>query len=196
MKVVLTGGPAAGKTTIVQALQHSDRSKIAAVEEAASLLYRGGFPRSSERAHRLSQQSAIYFVQKALEEIGELDSKGRILVCDRGSLDGLAYWPGTETSFFAAVHSSMSIELKKYQWVIHLDTANATDSTSTSIRLEEARLAAEINERVKFAWREHPQRLVIPSAANFVTKVTLALKCMAMIQERRSNEEIRSSLAL
>ena len=45
MKVVLTGGPSGGKTTIATALAKDLTAQTAVVPEAASMLFLGGFPR-------------------------------------------------------------------------------------------------------------------------------------------------------
>lgn len=49
VKIVVTGGPSGGKTTLIEALQKDLKGKVAVVPEAASILYRGGFPRRSTR---------------------------------------------------------------------------------------------------------------------------------------------------
>ena len=42
----------------------------------------------------------------------------RIILSDRGSLAGLAYWPGPEQDFFTTMHSSLEDELSRYDAVI------------------------------------------------------------------------------
>lgn len=196
MKIVLTGGPSAGKTSIVEILYRSDVEQMAIVEEAASILYRGGFPRSPHVEAVRSQQCAIYAVQTALEEISEIISPHRTLLCDRGSLDGLAYWPGTEESFFERVHSSMDREIERYDWVIHLDSASGLNYKTSRVRLEKSEDAAKINDLVKFAWRLHPQRLFIPGYEDFNDKISMVLNCLSLIQSGKSGSDIRSLLGL
>ena len=45
MKLVLTGGPSGGKTTLAQALMREMADQLIVVPEAASILYGGGWPR-------------------------------------------------------------------------------------------------------------------------------------------------------
>ena len=52
-------------------------------------------------------------------------SAGALILCDRGTLDGLAYWPEAEESFWAELGSSRSAELARYAAVIHLRTPPA-----------------------------------------------------------------------
>lgn len=196
MKIVLTGGPSAGKTSIVDILFRSNSDQVVVVEEAASILYRGGFPRAQEPKHVQAQQCAIYAVQRALEDI-RLDQAGdRTLICDRGSLDGLAYWMGSEASFFKKIASTMKAEVRRYDWVIHLDSAGPQNYQSSSLRTERVTEALKINDLVKHAWRKHPRRLVIPSSSDFMDKVAMVLKCLTLIHEHKSVDEIRSRLAI
>lgn len=192
----MTGGPSAGKTSIVEILARSAQDSVTIVEEAASLLYRGGFPRSVDADQRKSRQYAIYAVQKALEEIATIEAKERTLVCDRGSLDGLAYWPGAEESFFEKIGSSMAQEIARYDWVIHLDTAGPADYQTSTVRIENSAEAEEINMHVKQAWRNHPQRLIIPPSSNFADKISLAVRCFELIHENRTPSDIRAILAI
>lgn len=160
------------------------------------MLYRGGFPRAIEPKHVRSQQCAIYAIQNAIEELREDQAAGRTLICDRGTLDGLAYWTGTEASFFEKMGTSMHAEIKRYDWVIHLDSAGPENYRSSSVRTERILEALKINDLVKHAWRNHPRRLYIPSSSDFMEKVSTVLKCLALIHENKSVDEIRSRLAL
>ncbi len=45
MKVVLTGGPSGGKTTLAATIQKEFSDQVLIVSEAASMLFSGGFPR-------------------------------------------------------------------------------------------------------------------------------------------------------
>lgn len=105
MKLVLIGGPSGGKTTLAQALMREMADQLIVVPEAASILYGGGWPRRKNNDSVRYQQCAIYHVQRELESMLTDESlaerhstgKSRLLICDRGSLDGLAYWPDRAT---------------------------------------------------------------------------------------------------
>lgn len=193
MKIVLTGGPSAGKTSTVELLFRGYAKKLCVVQEAASLLYRGGFPRESGVEHQKCQQRAIYHVQKELENIAQLD--GRNLICDRGSLDGLAYWPGDEKTFFQSINSTMERELLRYDWVIHLDTVPSYDYQATSLRTETNEQALAINERIKLAWRLHPQRFIIHDSCEFILKMNLAIKIVEMIFQGYEYGQINEAIS-
>lgn len=194
MRIVLTGGPSAGKTTVAETLLRAYVEKVVLVPEAASLLYRGGFPREESTAAIICQQRAIYHVQREMEEIKALDPRGRTLICDRGTLDGLAYWPSSEADFFKHICSSMDEELKRYDWVIHLETAGEHSYQPSSIRKETFTEACQINERIKMAWSKHPRRILIPNSSSFSNKILIALDSVRMILDGASEEIVRAAL--
>ena len=100
-RIVVTGGPGGGKTTAADLFRRELGEQIVLVPEAATILYTGGFPRSQEVDVRKASQRAIYQVQRNLEDAQSAKFGERILVCDRGTVDGAAYWPGDSSEFFA-----------------------------------------------------------------------------------------------
>ncbi len=200
MKIVLTGGPSAGKTSLIEILYRNYWDRLCIVPEAASILFHGGFPRGSAESQLKCQQRAIYHVQKELEQLGDDQAKEKMpaqsLICDRGSLDGLAYWPGDKDSFFAAVQSDMNAELARYDWVIHLETASHVGYKSTRIRIESEQEARLLDEKVKNAWNLHPNRLIICNSTEFIAKVEKAVGCVEMILGGASKAAITESMSL
>jgi len=127
-----------------------------------------------EPNHVMIQERAIYHLQTALEDLARLDHPKRALLCDRGTLDGLAYWPESESSYFAAIGSSMEAELAKYDCVIHVDVAPPFDFQPNTLRTESVEEIVSINERLKHAWRLHPRRWILAADLGFVRKLELA----------------------
>lgn len=178
-KVVLTGGPSAGKTTIANAIERSFIGKTVKIPEAATILWQGGFFRSNNPKGITWQQKAIYQIQASHEEIFALECPNRIFICDRGTLDGFAYWPEDNGDFFEANNTTLERELARYDLVIHLDSANGNDYDFTnSHRTESPQAAQHINERVKDVWKDHPNRKIIPADESFSVKVAQVLDIM------------------
>jgi len=195
IKIAVTGGPSGGKTTLIDALQKDFKGKVSVVPEAASILYRGGFPRKTTEPGRVHAQKAICFTQRELESLVEDESRANTIVCDRGSLDSIAYWPGTPEQFFEAMNTRRDIEMARYQWVIHLDTADQESFDETNpIRTETHREAQILNERIKEAWLGHPQRVIIPHEAEFLSKITKAKSVIEMIMSGKTYSQILASL--
>lgn len=191
VKIAITGGPSGGKTTLIEALKKELGQKCAVVPEAASILYRGGFPRYKVPEALIHAQKAIYYTQKELEDLICFISQKNLIVCDRGSLDSIAYWPDDESHFFTVMNTTLENELKRYDWVIHLDTASLDFyDTSNPIRTETFQEAWDLNAKIKKAWEAHPRRLVITHNEDFLSKMTTALAVIKAIMAQKNAEEI------
>jgi predicted ATPase len=95
-RVVLTGGPGAGKTAVLELIRQYFCSHVKVLPEAAGIVFGGGFPRGPSDTARRAAQRAIFYVQHELEEAADAESAA-IVLCDRGTVDGCAYWPGPAT---------------------------------------------------------------------------------------------------
>ena len=62
--VVLTGGPGAGKTAVLELIKNSFCEHIEILPEAASILFSGGFLRREAELARKIAQRAIFHVQR------------------------------------------------------------------------------------------------------------------------------------
>lgn len=181
-KVAITGGPSGGKTTLIEALKKEFGAKVKVVPESASILYKGGFPRIKSYDGLVHAQLAIYYTQRELESLRCKTNPEALIVCDRGSLDALAYWPDSAENFFSQVQSSRDQELARYDWVIHLDTAREPDyDVSNAIRTENFQEALELNEKIKLSWSGHPRRVVIGSEHDFLSKMRKAIQTLESI---------------
>lgn len=195
MKLVLTGGPSGGKTTLAMALQREFSSKLIVVPESASMLYAGGFPRKNEIRSIQHRQRAIYYVQRELEGMFQDDYPSQLLVCDRGSLDALAYWQGNPDEFFTSIKSSMESEVQRYDWVLHLDTApESYYDLSNPLRVETYEEASRLNDKTKAAWSKHPQRIVITSEGHFLDKLHRSLFVVECILKGDSFSNVSEKL--
>jgi predicted ATPase len=174
-RIVITGGPGAGKTALIELLRKSTCEHVGFVQEAASILYGGGFPRSNDPLTLRAAQRAIYHVQRELEAI--VAPEVRVAICDRGSLDGLAYWPGDEETFFRSLGTTREAELARYDVVIHLHTPGEGEGYGhrNPLRIETSDEATAIDERIVHAWRGHPHRHFIAASGQFVAKTRRAV---------------------
>lgn len=171
----LTGGPGAGKTAVADVLKREFQNKIFVLPESASLLYHGGFPRAENPAELKTVQSAIYHVQRYAEVLaGVKQNKARLLVCDRGTLDGAAYYPGGLSKFLIQVGSDLDTELNRYDVVLHMETpaANMGYDFSNPVRNESSKEALQLDRKIQNVWKSHPNRFVIQSRESFLNKVS------------------------
>ncbi len=196
IKIAVTGGPSGGKTTLIETLKKELKSQVSVVQEAASILYRGGFPRRSTDENKVHAQRAIYFTQMELESLICHESKSTVIVCDRGSLDGAAYWPHAESMFFSSLSTTRDRELKRYHWVIHLDTAPLEQYDDTDpVRIESYNEANSLNEKIRIAWRGHPQRFIVRKNSDFLEKIKTSMLIVKMISQNNPYELISRTIS-
>ena len=180
-RIVLTGGPGAGKTAVLELARKHFRGKLDILHEAASIVFVGGFPRHPEPYARAAAQRAIYHVQVELERIAMETPSDKAILCDRGTIDGLAYWPFERAQYFSDVWSSLEKEIARYDAVIHLRTpAKGAGYHKNGVRTEAPEDAELIDERLLDVWKTHPKRYVIESSASFMEK---AHRAMTLIEE-------------
>jgi predicted ATPase len=179
-RVVLTGGPGAGKTAVLEVVRQHFCEHVEVIPEAASILFRGGFPRRDTPAARRAAQRAIFRLQAELERMAMEESRAAVLLCDRGTVDGLAYWDDPPETFWADVGTNHAAELGHYAAVIHLRTPPADNGYdhSNPVRTESAAEALRLDERIFEVWRAHPARTVIASHETFLGKLGAAIEAI------------------
>jgi len=183
-RIVVTGGPGGGKTTAADLFRREIGERVVVVPEAATLLFSGGFPRSAELHARKSAQCAIYHVQRNLEDVQSALYPDRILLCDRGTVDGAAYWPSGHDTFFEAIGSTHARELERYDAVIFFESAavgGISIEGGNPTRVESNQQALELDHRLRLLWSTHPRFVVVPHNASFVKKVMLGLATLEQI---------------
>jgi predicted ATPase len=179
-RIVLTGGPGAGKTAVLELARLYTCEHVAVLPEAASILFHGGFPRSRQSAPLKAAQRAIYHLQHELE-IATAAARPDlvVLLCDRGTVDGAAYWPGPDT-LWGAVETTHDAELARYSAVIHLRTPheNGYSTHTNPARIETVSEAVSIDQRIAELWQHHPSYHHVPSTEDFVVKAQHALSLL------------------
>jgi predicted ATPase len=175
--VVLTGGPGAGKTAVLEVAKRELCRHVVVLPEAASILWRGGFPRHATLPGKRAAQRAIVRLQLEMQRMTIEEGHAALIVCDRGTLDGLAYWPGTEREYFDDVETTKDRELSRYAAVIHLRPPSLEHGYVTNpYRIETAAEAAVIDERIGAAWAGHPRKFLVNSNDDFFAKLHRALE--------------------
>jgi predicted ATPase len=178
-RIVVTGGPGAGKTALLELIRHALCRHVRILSESAGVVFGGGFPREDDRPCREAAQRAIYYVQRELEVIGDTHNPA-IVLCDRGTVDGVAYWPGPAADFWSSLGTDAQAELDRYDAVIHLRTPPPGRGYNhrNPLRTESPAAAAEIDARILEAWAAHPRRHVIESSPRFLDKASRAIEVL------------------
>ncbi len=177
-RVVLTGGPGAGKTAILELVRQSFCEHVHVLPEAAGILFGGGFPRGASPGIRRAAQRAIFYTQRELEAAADADNAA-VVLCDRGTIDGVAYWPGPD-DFWTSVGTTLEEEQRRYDAVIHLRTPGSDNgyNRNNPLRVESASEAAEVDRRLLRAWERHPHRFVVEATPDFLVKAARTLEAL------------------
>lgn len=176
--IVLTGGPGAGKTAVLEMLRRAVCPHVALLPESAGILFSGGFWRGTSMDAHKSAQRAIFHVQRELEFMVQADKKYLVGVCDRGTLDGLAYWPNHDNSFFEELGIKQAEEIKRYSVVIHMRTPTKEIGYNheNPLRIESPHSALLLDKRLEKAWSGHPRRFFVENKDDFLEKAKEALR--------------------
>jgi predicted ATPase len=174
-RVVVTGGPGAGKTAVLELIRRSLCEHVVVLPEAAGIVFGGGFPRTESVPVNCAAQRAIFFVQRELEAAAG-STNPAIVLCDRGTVDGAAYWPGPDT-LWSSVGVTRVDALARYDAVIHLRTPSAAHGydRANPLRLETPEADARIDDRIALEWDGHPRVFVVQATEDFVVKAHLAV---------------------
>jgi hypothetical protein len=177
-RIVLTGGPGAGKTAVLEFVRMAFCRHLRVLPEAAGILFGGGFPRDPAPVKLQAAQRAIFHVQRQLEASVEEENLA-IVLCDRGTVDGVAYWPGPE-SLFHQVGSTLEQELARYEMVIHLRTPDEENgyNFSNPLRTESNAEARAIDARISEIWSQHPRVREVKATGDFLVKVRETLETL------------------
>lgn len=177
-RIALTGGPGGGKTTAADLLRRELGSRVVIVPEAATILFAGGFPRSEHADANRAAQSAIFHVQRNLEDVQSALYPERTLLCDRGTVDGGAYWHNGQESFFQAQGTTLDAELSRYDAVVFFETAAVAGLSiegGNPVRCESLQQAVDLDGRLRTLWSRHPRFTLVPHSSSFLTKILGAL---------------------
>jgi predicted ATPase len=187
-RIALTGGPGGGKTTAADMLRREIGERVVVVPEAATMLFSGGFPRCEEIEARKAAQRAIFHVQRNIEDVQSARYPGRVLLCDRGTIDGAAYWPSNDPNeFFDELGTTLEQELLRYDAVLFFETAavgNLSIETGNPVRIESNQEAVALDTRMRELWRRHPNYVHIHHNHSFMAKLFEGLHVLGGMIER------------
>ncbi len=183
LRIAICGGSSAGKSTLLARILKDHGDSVVGVAEIASGLlseWPSYDPRDIEQ--RRSFQTEIFRRQVAQEQ--EADAKalaeGRpIVMTDRGSIDGGAYWPDGPEAFWTAMGTSHLLELCRYDVVFFLQSSariGAYNPKSNAVRWDDAREALALEDRILGLWSSHPRIHIVPPQPDYSRKCDLVLE--------------------
>src|SRR5438045_3857037 len=161
-RIVLTGGPGAGKTVISKHIAAAHPQRFVLVPEAATQVYDALQTRwdKLDLEGRREVQRKIYQLQVDQEDRTAAANAGKILLLDRGTIDGAAYWPEGAEDYWRDLGTTHDIELARYHMVVWLETAAALGiydgDASNTVRFEDAAGAVAAGHKLLELWGPHP----------------------------------------
>ena len=196
VKVVLTGGPCAGKTTaLVRVIEHfsSLGYKVFTIPEVPTLFTQAGMNYlTTNKGFFYQGEKATLEIQLALEDkfmrmAQECTEQPCLIVCDRGAMDISAYMaPETWADITRAVGTSTPELRQRYDAVLHLvsaaDGAEQYYTTANNAQRYEQmneeglRIARLLDKKVIHAWTGHPHLRVINNHDDFEAKMRRVIK--------------------
>ena len=183
-KIVITGGPCAGKTTAMSWIQNAFTQMgytVLFVAETATQLITGGvapWTCGTNCEFQKCQLSMQLHKEKVFEQAAKtMDVPKVLIVCDRGALDNKVYMNDLEFEQVLEFLGTNEIEIRdKYDAVFHLVTAakGAEEFYTTennSAWTETVAEAAALDDKLISAWTGHPHLRVIDNSSNFEDKM-------------------------
>lgn len=204
-KIVLTGGPCAGKTTaLVKIMEHfsSIGYKVFIIPELPTLFLQAGMDYLTDNKELFYEgEKATLEMQIALEDkflqMAKSVKQPVLIVCDRGTMDISAYMnPVLWNRIISDAKMNNEMLRSRYDAVLHLvsaaDGAEQFYTTATNNkRTEGIELARILDKKVIQAWSEHPHLRVINNHEDFETKLERVLQEISDVLEipRQAVEE-------
>lgn len=183
-KIVITGGPCAGKTTGLSWIQNAFTKlgyKVLFVPETATELITGGVT-PWDCGSNLDYQMCQMRLQMEKERIFESEAQTMpaekvLIVCDRGTIDNRAYMSDSEFGRVLENLGTDEIQLRdSYDAVFHLTTAAKGAErfytlANNQARTETPEQARALDDKLIAAWTGHPHLRVIDNSTDFNEKL-------------------------
>lgn len=190
-RIVLTGGPCAGKTTVLKKIDESLSElgyKVIIVPEAATMMINSGIRCFGDKPLSLYDfQDYILKLQYQNEQLLEDSVKKLpehikcVVIYDRGMLDNSAYIDSSSFEKLLRENNLSKIDLlDHYDMVLHLVTAadgaeNFYTLENNGARTETIEEARDLDKRTMNAWQNHNNLHIIDNSTNFQEKVNRVL---------------------
>jgi CYTH domain-containing protein/predicted ATPase len=187
-RIVLTGGPCSGKSSIMESLKSVVGRRVHCVPETAAIIISQvgikpvpGDPLAVQRFNR-----TIYRIQKIFEATSAeyaISQGKQALVLDRGSVDNAAYMSGGLEEMENIYKTSRQSEYAQYDLVVCLEVppfdVYERMKSNNPARSENYEQAKKLGDRIKEVWMGHPNFCIISGESGWKEKEEAAMKVIA-----------------
>lgn len=196
-RIVLTGGPCAGKTTtLALIIEHFTQKgyKVFAIPEVPTIFTQAGMNYlTSNKDFFYEGEKATLEIQLMFEDrfyrMAQTCTKPCLIVYDRGAMDISAYMqPEVWEDITKSVGTTSAELIKRYDAVFHLKTAahgasKYYNTATNAQRYEEAteegmQIARMLDDKVLAAWAPHPHRTIINTNEDFFFKMNQVISAI------------------
>lgn len=157
------------------ASEHPDRFVL--VPEAATQVYdalRTRWDRLTLDGRR-DVQRKIYRLQVEQEDRLSSEHPGKVLLLDRGTIDGAAYWPDGADDYWQDLGTTLAAQLARYDRVVWMQTCAAVGAydgdASNTCRFEDADAAIASGNLLAMLWSGHPRLMKVDAFTDLDEKV-------------------------
>ncbi len=183
IRIALTGGPCAGKTTALgvlkQRLEKDGITVIEIEERATKLMSSGKTPESMGvyEFHKLLFEEQLAEETQKIQYASALPCEKAVLLSDRGLLDNRAYVSEADFERYAGENGlNEDIIRNSYDAVFHLVTAACGaeqfyTTNNNCVRYEDIEGARRIDEEILAVWTGTPHLRVIDNSTDFDGKL-------------------------
>ena len=207
IKICLTGGPCAGKTTALSKIVETFTPKFAvyAVPELATITFSSGvtiipssFTEEDSRKFTSSIIQAQIDIEKYFENLALTQRKKAILIMDRGCCDNFAY---TSTQNKKMIMNEQNwttnfLSSERYDMVIHLVTAASGAEEfytldNNAARSESAEQAIEVDRKIQAEWMGNPNFVLIDNKIKgFAKKIDRVIDLVSGLTGEKTSHKI------
>ncbi len=202
-KIVITGGPCAGKSTAMSWIQNAFTQKgytVLFVPETATEFIGGGVAPwtcgTNLDYQKVQMRLQLTKERLFLQAAKTMRAEKVLIVCDRGALDNRAYMNDEEFSEVLRDIGMSEVELlDAYDAVFHLVTAAKGKEEFYSFENNPARYetpeeACALDERLLASWAGHPHLRVIDNTTDFNDKMLRLIAELSRVLDEPEPYEI------
>lgn len=188
-KIVLTGGPCAGKTTTNERIEETFTKLgyvVYTLPEAATLFIKAGaefLTKDKNLYYEIHKNMMLFLLQMEASFYGmaKATKKPALIVNDRGAMDLSAYMsPEDWQRLLREVGKTEEELMGRYKAVFHLCTSakgaqNSYTLSNNSARMESIDEAVRVDDNLMRVWKNHPNLHVIQSEEFVKDKINKVL---------------------